>query len=227
MEKKSTPTEYKKILVYSGISDGYGVMNVLNTNKFTHVYLFEANPDSIKKINPKFRHPNIHIIWAACVSKVPESGMVDFNIASNDGGSSSIGEFNPEWCHAKSGEIKMVKKIQVPAINLYNWCLMNQIDYIDTYISDIQGADYMVLETLKPMIEKKLIGRIQCETAKDNRLGNLYKLQSNELKTFRSLLEPYYKISSTGWVCGILNENSLNSVPEDWDEFDCLWVPNK
>lgn len=229
MDSKSSQrsSEHSKILVYSGISDGYGAINVLNSGGYTHAYLFEANPESVKKLKVKFQHQNIHIIWGACVSKIPESGMIDFNISSNDGGSSSIADFNPEFKHAKSGELKMVKKVQVPAINLYIWCLMNQIDYIDTYISDIQGADYMVLETLKPMIEKKLIGKIQCETARDDRIGNIYNLPSNELKKFKSLLEPHYKISSTGWVCGLLKEDTLDNVPDDWEEFDCLWVPIK
>lgn len=216
----------QKILVYSGISDGNGVMNVLSNSDYTSAYLFEANPDSIKKIKERLKHPNIHIIWAACVSKVPEGGLIDFHISSNDGGSSSIADFNPEFNHAKSGEIKMVKTVKVPAINLYDWCVDNKINYIDTYISDIQGADFMVLETLKPMIEKKMIGKIQCETAKDNRIKNIYKLPSNELKTFRNLLEPFYKLSSIGWVCGLLQEGKIEGVPDDWEECDCLWVPN-
>ncbi len=96
-----------------------------------------------------------------------------------------------------------------------------KVDYIDDYISDIQGFDLAVLKTLAPMINQRKIKRITCETTKD-KYKNIYKdLPDNSFKEFEKYLSKNYKCVAKGW--GILKEESFNEVPSDWWEFDSMW----
>jgi hypothetical protein len=89
----------------------------------------------------------------------------------------------------------MVNTIEVPALLLSDFLKEKNVDYIDTYCSDIQGNDLTVLKTLSVMIDNKKIESISCETSKD-KYKNIYNLQDNSESGFKELLgENYYLVN--------------------------------
>lgn len=208
------PLKKKGTLLYLGMHKGKSFELIFR--QYKTCYGFEANPDFYKQLQKKYKkYANVHIINAAVST---ENGTIPFNISSNKGESSSIGVFKEEW----GKEISMIKEIQVPSINLFDFIQEKGITFIDSYISDIQGADLKVLKTLRPMIEQGLIREITCEVVKDE-FGNIYKnISANNEKGFDELLAGNYQLVATGW--GVLKDGVYEKVPDDWWEMDCKWV---
>lgn len=203
----------KDVLIYLGVNKGQGFNTLFRNYKVS--YGFEANPDLYKTLKETYKkYKNVHIINAAVAR---EDGYIEFNI-SNNSVSSSIGTINKNWGNE---EIKMIKKVKVPSINLFNFLQKNNIEYIDDYHSDIQGYDLEVLKTLKPFIDKKRIGTITSEVAKDKHKNIYSDLPDNNESAFNKLLKNNYTLVAKGE--GILKEGTFNSVPEDWWEMDCMW----
>ncbi|HPF97447.1 MAG: FkbM family methyltransferase [Mangrovimonas sp.] len=203
----------KGTLFYLGLHKGKGFSQIFY--RYKKCYGFEANPklyQSLPKIIKWF--PNVYIYNNVVADK---DGLIQFNISSNNGASSSIGTFKKGW----NNNIKMVETITVPSINLMRFIDREKIDFIDDYISDIQGFDLEVLKTLKPMIEQRRIGSITCETAKDEYLNIYDNAEDNSFTGFKNYLSDNYECVSKGW--GILEDGVFNDVPEDWWEFDSKW----
>jgi len=156
-------------------------------------YGFEPNPERFKKLQRKYsRYPNVHLFNVAAAQY---DGEINFNITSNNGASSSVGHFDEEWEKECKGEkIEMIKSITVPCINIYNFCKNNNIDFIDDYMSDIQGMDLEVLKTMKPMIDQRGIGTITCEVTKDGKHNIYSDLPDNTESGFRELLKDNYEL---------------------------------
>jgi FkbM family methyltransferase len=205
----------KGVLIYVGLHRSTEFSTIFS--KFKKAYGIEANPELAEFSKNKFKWfgKSVEIINAAATTF---DGEIELNISNRDGGASSLGSFSPEW---KNSEIQMTKKITVPAINLPHFLQSRGITMIDEYISDIQGMDYTVLETLKDLINQKKIQYITCETTKDGKKNIYHDLPSNEFHQFQNLLSKNYKVVGKGW--GIVNDGQINEVPEDWWEFDCRW----
>lgn len=202
----------KGILVYLGLHKGGSFDQLIHSHKVC--YGFEANPELYKKLKTKYRfYKNIHIVNAAVTDF---TGVVKFNISSNNGESSSIGEFNKDY----PDQIKMIKTIEVPAVKLSEFLTEKNIDFVHTYCSDIQGNDLTVLKTLSSWIKNKKIGTITCETSKDN-YKNSYDLGDNSETGFKELLNENYYLAAKGW--GVLNDGEYVEVDETWWEMDCKW----
>lgn len=203
----------KGTLVYLGLHKGRGFSKVFY--RYEVCYGFEANPElcqSFPRIIKWF--PNVHI-YNKVVSDT--DGQMQFNISNNEGKSSSIGTFKKDW----NSDVKMVSTITVPSINLMKFIRDKNIEFIDEYISDIQGFDLQVLKTIKPMIDERRIEMITCETVKDEYV-NLYKnAGDNSYTGFKNYLGENYECVSKGW--GILEDGVFNEVPESWWEFDTKW----
>jgi len=202
----------KGILVYLGLHKGVSFSHIFQ--RYEVGYGIEANPEFVAKLQKNYkRYPNVHI-YNVAVAK--EKGEIEFNISSNNGDSSSIGNFDKNWFNK---HIKMVDKIKIPSINLLDFFADKGIEYIDEYISDIQGMDLEVLKTLSPMINQRKIGRITSEVAK-NKYGNVYKdLPDNSEDGFNNYLANNYECIAKGW--GKLKDGTFNEVPEHWWEMDC------
>lgn len=206
---------YKKneILVYIGLHKGSGFDALLGSHKVC--YGFEANPELYKMLIKKYRfYKNIHIVHAAVTDY---SGVIKFNISSNNGQSSSIGNFKETW----PNDIKMLYNIEVPALLLSEFLEKKNINFIDTYCSDIQGNDLTVLKTMSSWIKNKKIGSITCETSKDN-FENIYDLGDNSESGFKQLLSDNYSLVAKGW--GILSDGEYVDVDDSWWEMDCKWA---
>ncbi len=209
------------VLIYLGAHRGNGLAAHMNAHKeFTHIYAFEANEENVKELKERFKNDaRVKIIHAAVCER---AGNVMFNITNNND-SSSIGKFDEKWLEGRHDNIKIVKRVVVPGINLLQWCKENKIDRIESLMSDIQGYDLTALKTMTPMLQSKSILRIQCETTRDG-CRNVYKdLPTNELSAFRALLEPLgYKLVATGW--GSLVTEQFQEVDKTWWEFDAGWA---
>ncbi len=206
-------------LVIIGLESG-GVFSLMN-QAYEKCYAFEANPDRFIKLEKKYGNDQRIKLFNMAVAQY--DGEITFNISSNNNGaSSSVGNFDENWQEEYEGEkIKMVKSITVPCINLYNFCLKNNISFIDDYVSDIQGMDLEVLKTMKPMIDKKQIGSITCEVTKNGK-KNIYKdLPDNSENGFAELLNKNYKLVAKGW--GVLKDNRFETIPDTAWEMDCKW----
>ncbi|MBK9284931.1 MAG: FkbM family methyltransferase [Sphingobacteriaceae bacterium] len=188
---------------------------------YERCYCFEANPERFKKLEKKYSKYSHIKLYNVAVAQY--NGEITFNISNNNNGaSSSIGKFKEEWTEKYLDEpIKMIKSITVPCINLYDFCVNNNVSYIDDYISDIQGMDLEVLKTMKPMLDKKQIGTIMSEVTKDGKENIYADLPSNALSDFNLLLSPNYKLVSQGW--GVLKDGEFEKIPEDAWEMDCKW----
>ena len=200
------------VLVYLGLHKGDGFDELMHSHRIC--YGFEANPELYEQLKKRYRYyKNVFIINAAVTDY---NGKITFNISSNNGASSSIGEFKKGW----NDSIKMIKSIEVPAIRLSDFLNERDIDFIDTYCSDIQGNDLTVLKTLSPWIKSKKIGSITCETSKDMH-QNIYELGDNSESGFKALLNENYFLAAKGW--GILQDGEFLDVDKDWWEMDCKW----
>jgi FkbM family methyltransferase len=204
-------------LVYVGLHRGRGFNAIFR--KYETCYGFEANPDLCAMLQKKFRkHSNVYIFNFAVTG---QDGEVDFNISNNGGASSSIGNFAEDWEHYKSGNVRMVKTVCVPSINLYDFLVRQKVQSIDSYISDIQGIDLEVLKTLKPLLEQRKISNITCEVTKDKHRNIYGNLPDNSESGFNQLLRGNYECVAKGW--GILTDGVFNKVPDSWWEMDCKW----
>jgi FkbM family methyltransferase len=209
----------ERVLVYLGAYEGNSLASLVG--KFDRIYAFEANPDTVEKLKQRFADvQHVTIVWGA-VSE--EEGWITFNVSSYDG-ASSMGNFNADFLKDRTDGLHMNQSIRVPSINLNKFCQEAKIEQIDLYVSDIQGADLMVLRTMeRPYLAKGWIKSIQTETAKDGKHNIYTDLPTNELAAFKKLLEPYhYKLAATGWGC--LSAGQFDTVPNDWWEFDALWL---
>jgi len=205
-------------LVYVGMHRGDGFERLFR--RFERSIGIEANPELFRALQRRYRrYPYVALYNVAAAA---EAGHARFNISSNDGKSSSLGEFRADWTQRKTGQVRMDGSIRVPCVNLYEFLQEQGIRHIDYYLSDIQGMDLTVLKTLRPLIEQRAIGRIQCEVAKDA-YGNVYAgLETNGQSGFEELLGKHYELAGTGW--GQVREGRFDGTPEDWWEMDCLWV---
>ncbi len=211
--------EKKGILVIVGL-ESEGVFSLMYKG-YEKCYCFEANPERFKLLEKKYSaYPHIHLFNVAVAQY---NGEITFNISSNNNGaSSSVGTFNEDWQEKYNNEkIEMVKSITVPCINLYDFCLKNNIHFIDDYVSDIQGMDLEVLKTLKPMIEHKKIRTITSEVAKNEKINIYRDLPDNSENGFASLLNENYQLIAKGW--GVLEDNTFETIPDDAWEMDCKW----
>lgn len=209
----------KGILIIIGMESG-GIFNLMHRG-YEKCFGFEANPERFEKLYKKYKKvPNIKLYNVAIAQY---DGEITFNISNNNNGaSSSIGTFHEEWQKEYKGEkIEMIKSITIPCINLYNFCKQNQIDFIDDYMSDIQGMDLEVLKTMKSMIDQRRISTITCEVTKDGKC-NIYKdLPDNSESGFADLLNARYELIARGY--GALKDNKFENIPEEVWEMDCKW----
>lgn len=207
----------KTVLVYLGLHRGANFDSLFR--KYDECYGFEANPALFAILQTKYgKYPNVHLSNVAVADR---DGFVEFNISSNDGASSSIGHFDEQWENFKSGSVRMEKTITVPSINLYTYLKQRNVDYIDNYVSDLQGMDLQVLRTLKPLIEAKRIGTISCEVTKDDKRNIYSDLPDNNETGFYELLDEHYELIAR--AAGLLNDGDFSGVPEGWWELDCKW----
>lgn len=209
----------KRILVYVGAHMGNGLANYVHL--YDEIYAFEANSRFCEVLRNRFSaNPNVNIINAAVCEK--HNDYIDFNISKNNGDSSSILRANQN-CNLYN-VIESVETFTINTVNIRKFLEERNIKKIKTYVSDAQGYDFIILKTLKDMIDQGLIEEIQCEVEK-NETPTIYvnetKENQNKISNFDDFLQGKYVKAATGW--GVLTDGVFESVPEDWNEFDAKW----
>jgi putative sugar O-methyltransferase len=200
----------KKVLIYCGIN------NLINFSKhrtnFDVCYGFDANPDKVEHAIKVYQNdPHVHIIYGALTGHGGEE--VEFTITTDWDPASTLGKLNPGYIHVKNGKLLPQKKIKVPTINLADFCRDNDIREIDLLLTDLQGMDLSVLQTLKQFIRERRIQEIQCEVETDDTPPIHVDLPSNKLADFQTLLADNYDLL---W-------RDPEVVPRDWWEMDVRW----
>lgn len=198
-----------KTLIYLGTHKGGSLSRMIN--QYDLIYGFEAIPEIYKSVNDRFkRYSHIKIFNYAVSDK---NGEAEFNVSSNLV-SSSLGSWEPK----PYANFSMDKTIKVKTINLNDFLHENNIEEIDHYVSDLQGADLMVLKTIKEdFIDTKKIKSMFIETHADS-FPTQYAGLENRHKFFEEILSDNYeieKISADGRI--------VSRVTPDLSEYDLLW----
>ena len=191
-------SENKEILIYCGMNVGDTFNKIFY--EYNKVIGFEANPENYNILIKKFsKYKNVEI-HNCVLSKY--DGYCDFNIVkdNNFSASSSILNFH------KDRNLNIEKVIKVKSINLYRFLKGKNLQKIDTYISDIEGYDFVVLKTLEPLIKNKNISKISCEVQINEKINYFETIEeNNSISNFRKLLSENYEIE--GFGSGITKEN--------------------
>ena len=174
-----------------------GVHNLVNFSRvrpyYDLCYGFDANPDKVEHARKVYQNdPDVKIIHGALTEKGGEE--VEFTITTDWDPASSMGNPNPQFGHMISGLLTAQKRIKVPTINLYDFCKSINIQEIDTLITDLQGMDLAVLQTLKEFIQQRKIREIQCEVEPDNTPPRYLEIPTSKFSEFMQLLSDKYDV---------------------------------
>ena len=188
----------QKVLVYAGANTG-GPLIRLSKN-FDVCYAFEAHPRIFQNLEARTKnYSNIQIFNVALTTR---KGPVLFYEYIGMPYSSSLGA---EMCDKHSPNVRSIKKYTVKGINLMDFLRQKGVEHISLYLSDLQGVDFDVLQTLKPLIDKQNIDKIICEVEKDDMEQHYKDLSSNRRSNFDKLLEHKYQLAGNatcaGWIC--------------------------
>jgi FkbM family methyltransferase len=173
----------KGTLIYIGVNHGDSLTRIFY--KFKRCICVEANPNLCKKLKKIFNFKNVEVYNYLLG---PKSGDGFLNIYKLDSTNSTLSKLYNQ---------QIIKKIKVKMTRLDNLLNNLKIEYIDFYMSDLEGLDYEVLKTLKSFIEKKRINYIQHECI-INKRRNPYAKFSNYEHLFNSLLSKKYKQIASG-----------------------------
>lgn len=202
----------KKICVYVGANIGNSLYPVIG--KYDEYYLFEPDPEIFSQLSSNFKRNNIFCYNLACGKKkeIRELYVMPNRV------STSLADIDEE--HQKLCKFNAFKTIKVNCINLYDFLKERGIEHIDYYISDCQGSDCDVLETLKPMLDNKQIKEIYVETHGDT---PLYKGLDNRFIRFKELLSNNYNFIHASLGSQGNKIVSESEIPEKEFEWDSLW----
>lgn len=200
-------------LVYIGTNEGDGLEEYINL--YDKVYGFEPDPEIFDKLKNRFANcEHATFINAACSDK---EGIQTLYVTENRHSTSlsELSEFS--LTRGFSGGKASFKTVDVNTINLNNFLQENSIDYIDTLITDCQGSDLSILNTIKTFIDGKKIGELFCETHANSVV--LYDGLYNQFDGFKELLSSNYVIKDF-----YLDGKLMSKDSEPFVEWDTHWV---
>ena len=187
----------KKTLVYCGGHSG-GTANNLIPN-FDLCYIFEPISYHFQVLQNTHKDNQKVKLFNCALGERKEKSP--FYIYSNQA-SSSLSPFTSGCAH--NANMHLTETIEVQCINLYELLCEENVIEIDYYMSDIQGMDFTVLNTLKPLLDKRAINKITCEVEKDEAPTSYVGL-SNKYSNFERLLKNNYRITNVFtqplWEC--------------------------
>lgn len=201
------------ILVYIGANNGYSLEEYIDL--YDKVYAFEPDPEMFDKLANKFNGKyHVTLINAACSD---EEGDKTLYVTENRA-SSSLAELSDfSLKHGFSGGTLSFKSFDIKCINLYNYLTENNVKHVDTLITDCQGSDLAILQTLKPYIDNKKIDEMFCETHLDG--VELYGNLKNEYSGFKELLSTNYKVKDF-----YLDGRLVSKEVPPFVEWDTHWI---
>jgi len=200
------------VLIYCGLYKCKGFQKVFNPKEYDKAYGFEPNPDLFKQAVKKYKSKGkVEIVPYALGDKQEKR---DFYIFSRDA-SSSLSNLSKDWIQhwkkRRNQEVEVDRKIQVKVVNLYEWVQQKDIGHIRTLVTDLQGMDFTVLNTMRPMFEKGLIEVVRSETEYDDCETAYPELPSNKRALFDDFFKdlPYEQI--TGPLPGAWNFKKMGT----------------
>lgn len=208
---KLTDNSEPRVLLYCGVHDGGGLSELLNS--FDVIYGFDANPYKVEAAKKKFAsNSKVKIILGALTDKSGEK--MKLKITKNWDASSSLGTMNPDFPHMHEESSPLyntpVEEVEVTTINLMDFCRKHRINNINMLLTDLQGLDYTVLSTMKPMIDAGKISYIQCEVEKNDKPSIYLGIPSNKERDFDTLITDQYVV------------DKISTEPAWW-EMDVRW----
>lgn len=209
-----------KTLIYIGANQGYGLYRLLSSRKFDKVYAFEPDPEIFAVLTRNYQQaPFVELINAACYT---DNGTKTLHITENRV-SSSLSDVNMEnqkELGGHSGGKPAFKKVQIKTINLLDFLKEKKIEEVDLLVTDCQGADTIVLETIKEFLDAKKIKELFCETHRDNTI--LYTDLDNSFSKFKTILENNYEISYFSADGTIIEKEKTDEITKH-AEWDTCW----
>jgi FkbM family methyltransferase len=117
-----------------------------------HIYLFEPQAGPLAALNALAARDSRIKVFPCAVSDA--DGVATFNVASNDGESSSL--LNLGSHRELFPEVTMQTTIQVPTRRLDSVLAEHGLAAPDLMIIDVQGAEYLVLKSFPPSVLERL-----------------------------------------------------------------------
>ena len=200
-------------LVYIGTNEGDGLEEYINL--YDKVYGFEPDPEIFNALKSRFVNcTHATFINAACSDK---EGIQTLYVTENRH-STSLSELSEFYLtRGFSGGKASFKTFDVNTINLNNFFEENNIEYIDTLITDCQGSDLSILKTISSFIDEKKIGEIFCETHANS--IELYESIYNQYDGFKELLCNNYEVKDF-----YLDGKLMSKDGEPFVEWDTHWI---
>lgn len=208
-----------KTLLYVGLNNG-DAFSSLYRNYDLAIGL-EPNKKLYQKLVKRFKgEENVLLINAAATTSANET-QKKLIIYDNRGASSSFFKLKEEWHQKQKKEIKIESEMLVDCVYLPQVLKENKIEFINDYVSDIEGMDLEVLKTLNHWINKKKIHTITCEVSKTKDLNRHVDCPDNSKEGFEKLLKKNYDLVATGYAP--LRDGAFRQIPDTSWSMDCKW----
>jgi FkbM family methyltransferase len=219
---KSRIAPKKDVLVYVGLNRGSGFNQLFH--QYKKCYGFEASPNLYQDLFTKYaKYDWVYLINAAVTVENVEE--VTFYVTDNDGASSSLFLLKDEWHHSREKKglkaINLQETIKVKGILLPDFLEKNGVYEITDYVSDIEGMDLAVLETMRSFIAEKRIKTITCEVSRHKGTNRHVGCYDNSKEGFEKLLGNNYDLVAEGYMP--LRDGVFEDIPESSWAMDCRW----
>lgn len=196
-------------LVYVGVNEGESLREYIDL--YDEIHAFEPDSEIFSKLTQKFiQYKNVNFVNSACSDK-PGTKKLYVTENRHSTSLSELSEFSIQ--NGFSGGKLSYKTFEVDVINLNDYLRKNNIEYIDTLITDCQGSDYLILTTIKEYIDNRKIGEIFCETHADG--VTLYEGLNNQYQEFVGILSENYYVKDFYLDGKIVPKNTPPYV--EWD----------
>lgn len=203
----------KSIAFYIGVNLGYGMQKY--ANEYDEVHAFEPDPEIFKQLkNTYSSYSNVILNNCACSDKTGTSVLyITKNRVSTS--LSDVDHVVKNKLGYDDGVVPF-KEVQVNTVNLYQYILLNKIEYIDFLLTDAQGCDFTILKTIEKFIKQKKVKKIFCETHNNGK--GLYSSFDNQFDNFKDLLLDDYEIKYYNFGGNILpNTYQIQETDIEWD----------
>jgi FkbM family methyltransferase len=172
-------------LVYVGASVGFGLTRILEKYSFSKVIAVEANPETFAVLKNRFSaYKHVHVVNTVLISERDPKSVTFYSTRN----SVSSGLFEPPSKSHYGGYEAVTLKGTLLSDVLKEY----GVNYIDLYISDLQGKDFEILHSISNYLNEKRIIELFIET--HNGSAEIYLGAKNHLSQFMGLLRNLYRI---------------------------------
>lgn len=196
MEKK------ERVLVYCGTNNGEGFFRTIWSGNWDHIYGFEANPVLYQNIKEQLagdpRVKMYNTILSDTHDEDQEFYILDANGKGKDYASSvvNVSEWLPDYKKISGNQIDLKGSIKLKTTNLNTFFKEEGITEIDFLLTDLEGSDFLVVNTIKDFLLEGRIKVMQCEVEPDH-MPNKYKVLDNKLAQYKELVDEKYSLIYT------------------------------